>query len=342
MLSSGGTGPIEAMAGGTVESSTSLLLNFDRKTDPAWRDSPLHHFQGWKDEGQDFYATTSTGINLGQVSASSKDRHGPEPGVHPGDGGRAQDLHRRRRASFSIHSRHGLRDHRHHEPLVFVGAILCRPVRGLRAPADRPRAASPLKTNTLTLESPIPSGVAVGMRVSGPGIVPGRDGLHLGDRTTTKNQIFLSQLSTGGGTGTFTFGVPPALPFSNADGIKSIGVVNAGGGYTPFSTFPVGSAEGAVRGDRRRRRWKLTARSPTSSSPVGARDTPRRRRSISAGTGNGATALAVVGTYITPLDLKFTPDQLRPRQFAGTVYAAMAAEASIPNFTVNNPLLPAP
>ncbi|MFO0958579.1 MAG: hypothetical protein U0800_14315 [Isosphaeraceae bacterium] len=53
--------------------------------------------------------------------------------------------------------------------------------------------------------------------------------------------------------------------------------------------------------------------------------------------------MATVGTYFQSLNLTFGSDQqVAAQQFAGTVYAAMAAEAAIPNFTVNNPLLPAP
>src|SRR5262249_42992983 len=64
---------------------------------------------------------------------------------------------------------------------------------------------------------------------------------------------------------------------------------------------------------------------------------------FSAGGGTGVTATVALGTFVNPPDLNFTEDQLKDaRLFAGSVYAAMAAESMIPGFTVKTPKLSAP
>ncbi|HEY7313353.1 MAG TPA: hypothetical protein VH643_28650 [Gemmataceae bacterium] len=106
-------------------------------------------------------------------------------------------------------------------------------------------------TNVLTLDSPAPSSLAVGMTVSGLGIdpAPGTTVTILGFNPDNVNQIYLSQLSaSGSSSGTsYTFGAPQALPFANTDGIKSITVTNPGSGYTPATvTFSGGGGSGAA------------------------------------------------------------------------------------------------
>jgi len=343
MLSSGGTGPVEAQAGGVVLSQTSVRLDFSRTTDPTGRDSVYAIFEGWKNQNLDFYLKTSDGTELGKVSNFVKDDSDPNllsiivtvAGPITLSGGQSFIFYR----TVTDYATTAITNLWYSWAQYYVDQFA-----GAQPPAGATGSIAD-QSNTLTLDGAIPSGLAVGMTVSGPGIVPAQGTqVFILKIDTTKNEIFLSQLSTGGGTGTFNFGLPPAVPFSNADGIKSIGVVNPGSGFTPFSTFAVGISGGggtgatavAVVGSD----GKITNIVVTNG---GSGYTSAPTVDFSNGTGTGATALAVVGTYITTLNLNFTNEQpATAMQFAGTVYAAMQAEASIPNFTVNNPLLPAP
>jgi hypothetical protein len=201
------------------------------------------------------------------------------------------------------------------------------------------------KTNILTLDSPVPSTLAVGMTVSGSGIVPapGTTVTILGFNPNNNKQIYLSQLSAGGGSGTFTFGAPQALPFANSDGIKSISVANGGSGYSVTSPPTVSITGGGGSG--------ATAVAVVVAGQVtnvvitnaGSGYTSAPTISFSGGGGSGAVATATVGTFVTPFALSFTKDQQQTAlNFSGSVYEAMAAEAAIPGYTVKNPKLPPP
>ncbi|HEY7427555.1 MAG TPA: hypothetical protein VH682_25210 [Gemmataceae bacterium] len=106
-------------------------------------------------------------------------------------------------------------------------------------------------TNILTLDNPVPSTLALGMTVSDPsgsGIdpAPGTTVTILGFNPENDKQIYLSQFSPKGGSGTYTFGAPQALPFTNTDGVKSILVTNQGSGYVPATISFSGGGAGAV------------------------------------------------------------------------------------------------
>jgi hypothetical protein len=155
--------------------------------------------------------------------------------------------------------------------------------------------------------------------------------------------IYLSQLSSGGGSGTYTFAAPQALPFANSDGVKSILVTNQGSGYNPDAPPTVDITNGGGSG--------ATAKAIVSKDGhvtaiaiinAGSGYTSPPTVSFSnAGGGSGAVATASVGTFVTPLNLTFTQDQQQTAlRFAGSVYEAMAAEAGILTYPTRSPLLP--
>jgi hypothetical protein len=342
MLSSGGTGPIQQQAGGVVESTTSVLLNFSRVDQPGVRDQVFNAFESWKAENFDFFAKTSAGVQLGQVTDFVKVDSDPNlqsirvtlAGPVNISGGQSFLFYR----AVTDYATTAITNLWYSWAQYYVNLFA-----GQQPP---PSVSGSIAAQSSLLKlNAIPAGLAVGMTVSGPGIVPaqGTSALVL-KIDSANNQIYLSQLSASAGSGKYTFGNPTAMPFSNPDGIKSITVNSGGGGYTPKSRFNVtisgGGGSGAsavaiVGDDGTITNVVVTAGGSgyTSAPTIG----------FPGGTGPAATATAIVGTYITPLNLQFPAGQLQTaRLFAGTVYTAMAAEAAIPNLTVNNPLLPAP
>jgi len=342
MLSSGGTGPVEQQAGGVVESTTSVLLNFSRVDQPGVRDQVYNAFVNWQAGNFDFFGKTSNGTQLGQVTGFVKvdsdpnlqsirvTLHGPVNVT----GGQSFIFYR----TVTDYATTAITNLWYSWAQYYVNLFA-----GQKPPAAASGSIDP-KSSILKLNA-IPAGLAVGMSVSGSGIVPaqGTSALIL-KIDASKNEIYLSQLSSAGGSGQYTFGNPTAMPFSNTDGIKTITVNDGGSGYTPKSRFNVtisggggsGATAVAIVGDN----GTITNIVVTNG---GSGYTSAPTVAFPGSTGTGANATAVVGTYITPLNLQFPADQLQTaRLFAGTVYTAMATEAAIPNLTVNNPLLPAP
>jgi hypothetical protein len=153
--------------------------------------------------------------------------------------------------------------------------------------------------------------------------------------------IYLSQLSAGGGTGTYSFAAPQPLPFANPDGVKSVTVTNQGSGYSqkdpPTVVFSGGGGSGASATAIVSATGKITGIAILSA---GSGYTSAPTVSFS-GAGSDAAATAAVGTFVTPFTLKFTQDQQQTALlFAGSVYEAMSAEAAILNYTLRSPLLP--
>jgi len=102
----------------------------------------------------------------------------------------------------------------------------------------------PAGSNVLTLDSSVVSTLDVGMTVSGPGIVPapGTTVTILGFNPKDNTQIYLSQVSPAGGSGTtYAFDAPQMLPFADPTGIKTITVTSQGSGYTGIGTIAVTS-----------------------------------------------------------------------------------------------------
>jgi hypothetical protein len=203
-------------------------------------------------------------------------------------------------------------------------------------------------TNILTHDRPVPLTLAVGMTVSGTGIVPapGTTVTILGFNPKDDKQIYLSQLSAGGGSGTYTFGAPQALPFTNSDGIKSILVTNGGSGYDPKTPPTVnitgGGGSGASATAIVSKTGVITGVALISAGS-GYTSAPTISFSGGGGGGSGAAATATVGTFVNPFTLTFPQDQQQTAQaFAGSVYEAMAAEAAILTYTTKSPLLPPP
>lgn len=340
MLSSGGDQPVEAQGGGLITSSTTLRMDFLTAAD---RDKTYGVFEGWKTEGDTAYAKTSTGAEMGKVTGFSKDDSIPNlysidvtVAGPAGPTGPASFIFYRTVTDYATTA------------ITNLWYSWAEYYVGLFAGKQPPPAAQggiAANTNALTFPGGVPSGLAVGMTVTGSGINPAPGTtvfvLKIDDKN---NQVFLSQLSSPGGSGSYQFGLPQPMPFASADGIQSIAVVNGGGGFTPKSTFPVqisgggggGASAVAVVGDT----GSITNVVVTHG---GQGYTSPPTLDFSAGGGSNASAAAKIGSYITSLNLTFTKDQQKTaQQFAATVYAAMAAEAAIPDFTVNNPLLPAP
>jgi hypothetical protein len=82
--------------------------------------------------------------------------------------------------------------------------------------------AGPFVTNQVTFAS-LPPNLAVGMTVSGNGVVPGTTVLEIAKNTNNTYTVSLSQIPTNGQAGVpatpqkYTFGLPPALPISAND-----------------------------------------------------------------------------------------------------------------------------
>jgi hypothetical protein len=151
--------------------------------------------------------------------------------------------------------------------------------------------------------------------------------------------LYLSQLSPGG-SGTYTFGAPQALPFANADGIKSIVVTNQGSHYTsePDVMFSGGGGSGAVAKAILSKDGQITG---VAIINAGSGYTSAPMIQFIGGGGRDAAATATIGTSVTTFPLTFTADQQQTAlRFAGSVYEAMAAEAGILIYPTKSPLLP--
>lgn len=96
----------------------------------------------------------------------------------------------------------------------------------------------------------LPTPLAVGMMVSGNGISPAA-GTNVTivkiqpDSTEGYTDFYLSQLQGGSNSGTYTFGPPQALPYSDPTGLESITVTNGGTGYVPPLTVTLNGGNGA-------------------------------------------------------------------------------------------------
>lgn len=343
MLSSGGIGPIEVQAGGVVQSPTTLRLNY-LKSQAAARDQDYATLSGWISDQQDVRVRTLAGP-VGQVQTVVKDDSDPNllsivvtlAGSTSLTGGQSFIFSKPATDRVITDITNLWYSWANYYLAQFQNTRPPGPARGTIAPG----------TNLLTLNGPVPLGLAVGMTVSGQGIVaaPGTSVIIL-DIATVQGQtvIHLSQLSQAGGSDQYDFGLPAPLPFASPTGIKTISVLNGGSGFTPKSRFPVaisggggqGASAVAVVGDN-------GAVTNVAITGGGSGYTSTPTLDFSAGGGSGVSATVTLGSFVTPYNLKFTADQLDDaRLFGGSVYAAMAAEAMIPNFTVNNPLLPAP
>jgi hypothetical protein len=103
----------------------------------------------------------------------------------------------------------------------------------------------------LTLNSAPNTPLAVGMTVTdNNGILPTNAGPVTILRVIDSTHAYLSQFPTNqnqGGSGTFTLGPPPYVPFGDPQGINSITINNSGLGYKPATvTFTGGSGSGAT------------------------------------------------------------------------------------------------
>jgi hypothetical protein len=337
MLSSGGSGPVEAHGGGIVLSTTTLRCDFLNAAD---RDKFFDVLQGWKNDGQEFFAKNSNQVEFGKVTDFVKSEIPNLPGVTitvagPVNvtGGQSFVFYR----TVSDYATTAITNLWYSWAQYYVNQF------ATLQPPTGVTGTFAANTNVIKLTRPAPASLAVGMTVTGSGIVPAQGtSVIILDISQDRKEIRLSQLSAAGGSGGYAFGKPLPMPFSNADGIKSVTVTAQGNGYIktspPKVTITGGGGNGAlatavVGDDGKIKQIVITnGGSGYTSAPTVQIE------------GNGsASAVANVGTYVTPLNLTFTRDQLQTaRAFAGSVYAAMFAESSIPQFTVNNPLLPPP
>lgn len=92
--------------------------------------------------------------------------------------------------------------------------------------------------------------LAVGMTVKGSGIAPA-EGTNVTivkvqpDATAGYTDFYLSQLPGGSTSGTYTFGAPQALPYSDPTGIENVTITNGGTGYVPPLTVSINGGNGA-------------------------------------------------------------------------------------------------
>lgn len=205
-------------------------------------------------------------------------------------------------------------------------------------------------SSILTLNSPVPSTLAVGMTVSGSsgsGInpAPGTTVTILGFNPKNNQQIYLSQLSAGG-SGSYTFDKPAMLPFADPTGINQITVTNGGSNYDPNGPPPMvnitgGSGSGASAVAIVSKTGQVTNVAITNAGHGYSAASPPMIN-FSGGGGSGAAAMVTgFGTTVTPFTMTFTADQQQTaRLFAASVYEALAAEASILTYPAKSPLLP--
>ncbi|MBI1324798.1 DUF642 domain-containing protein [bacterium] len=334
MLSSGGEGPVQSTAGGAIVDSQTLRCDFLTK---AARDAFFDTLQGWKDQGLDFYAKNSTLTEFGQVTNFVKNEDPNLPGVVVTvkgpvtlTGGQSFIFYR----PVTDYATTAITNLWYSWAKYYVDQFA-----GKTAPSNLPGSIA-AKSSTIQLSKPAPASLAVGMSVTGAGLVPANGTsiivLYISD---DRKQIRVSQVSTSGGSGGYSFANPTPMAFSDTTGIMSVSITNAGSGYDPKNppqvTFQGGGGSGA-----------------TATAVVGDNGTITQIVMTASGTGytsaptvvisGNAQATAAVGSFAKTFPLTFTKDQQQTAlAFAGSVYAAMFAESQIPQFTVNNPIMPA-
>ncbi len=334
MLSSGGEGPVQATAGGPILNSTTLRCDFLNTKD---RDAFFDTLQSWQNQGLTFNAKNSNHVEFGQVTNFVKSEIPNLPGVTITvtgpvtiTGGQSFIFYR----PVTDYATTAITNLWYSWAKFYVDQFA-----GTTAPTGL-IGSIPANSSIITLSRPAPAGLAVGMSVSGNGIVPASGTsvivLYISDDRT---QIRLSQLSAAGGSGPFNFANPTPMPFSDPTGIESIAITNAGSGYDinkpPTVTFTGGGGSGAQATAVVGNNGAITQIVVTNSG-TGYTSAPTVVIS-----GN-ATATATVGSFAKTFPLVFTKDQQQTAfRFASSVYAAMFAESQIPQFTVNNPIMPA-
>ena len=207
--------------------------------------------------------------------------------------------------------------------------------------------------NVLQVTGTFPSTLQVGCTVTltdGTGVTaaPGTTVTVLAFNATTE-QIIFSQNAPGKGpwSGTYSFGKPLPVPFTDSTGIQQIIVTDAGGGYDPMNppkvTISGGSGDGATGialvSDSGTNRGQVTGIAITNSG------TGYSLASLPTITFSSGTAKAVVSQVGSPVKT-FTitaqgQTQLNPAfKFAASVYEAMTAENAIITYTGQSPTLP--
>jgi hypothetical protein len=412
MLSSGGKGPVELPHGGRVLTQTTFRMNYDRNTqkDDWLRD--LGILQTWKDANQEAFARSSTGAEFGKITNFKKYEEDQNllgiditvNGQTSGPELQSFILYR----TVSDYATTAITNLWYSWAKFYVSQFTnVQPPTGLSGGI----AAG---TNLLVLDN-VPSTVAVGMSVTGPGMNPaantkvrvlginpsgvrtitvpngqggsgyteapkvlisggggsgalatavveggvvtkvivtsaglgytsapnvefqGGGGTGANATATIGTVINVSQLSPGG-MGSYDFANPDPMAFSDPTGVMSIKVTNPGSGYdkdhppaVTISGNGTGATAVAVVIDGKISEIAVTHSGTGYTSPP------------TVTIEGNATATATLGTFVKTFDLKFPTDQQKNAlRFAASVYAAMIAEADIPNYTVKTPRLPAP
>ncbi len=334
MLSSGGEGPVQSTAGGAIVDSQTLRCDF---LTVAARDAFFNTLQGWKDQGLDFYVKNSTLVEFGQVTNFVKNEDPNLPGVVitvkgpvTVTGGQSFIFYR----PVTDYATTAVTNLWYSWAKYYVDQFA-----GKTAPTGLPGSIG-INSSTIQLTNPAPASLAVGMSVTGGGLVPAQGTsiivLYISD---DRKQIRLSQISNAGGNGPFSFANPTPMAFSDTTGIMSVSITNAGTGYDPKNPPQVTIQGGGGTGAQ-------------ATAVVGDNGTITQIVMTASGTGytsaptvviaGNAQATATVGSFAKTFPLSFTKDQQQTAlAFAGSVYAAMFAESQIPQFTVNNPIMPA-
>jgi hypothetical protein len=335
MLSSGGEGPVQAMGGGVILNSTTLRCDFLTEAE---RDKFYDTLQSWKNQGLKFFAKNSTNVEFGEVTDFVKSEIPNLPGVTitvkgpiSVSGGQSFIFYR----PVTDYAATAITNLWYSWAKYYVDQLSSK-----SAPSNLSGSIAS-KSSIIKLNNPAPANLVVGMSVtSGPGIVPA-DGtkvivLYISD---DRKQIRLSQIATSAGSGSYSFANPTSMPFSDTTGIMSVSVTGAGSGYDPKNPPKVSFQGGGGTGAKATAvvgKTGLITQIVITDSGSGYTSTP------TVVIEGSATATATVGSFAQTFPLTFTKDQQQTAlQFAGSVYAAMFAESQIPQFTVNNPIMPA-
>ena len=212
------------------------------------------------------------------------------------------------------------------------------------------QAATP---NVLQVTSAFPSTLQVGCTVtltSGTGVTaaPGTTATVIGFNATTK-QIILSQNANGKGpfAGTYTFGKPLPMPFTDSTGIEQITITSPGGGYDPLNppkvTISGGGGSGAtgiaVVSNSGTTKGQITGIAITNSGSGYSLASPP---TVAFSSGNASAIVSLVGTPVKTFTITTAGQTaLNPAfKFAASVYEAMATENAIVTYAGKSPLLP--